>query len=270
MVMLNFPTQSFLADYNNVGGRGERVVSGALMSVTTTFSADDPTKLFDGDYSTGTFSFAAHTTGNLTIQFAVPQFIEEMTVYADAVTSQGPFVLQASQNGADWVDYAYDITFLAQSFTKIPLTPVNTIAYLYYRFVLDAGGRTAAGSIGEIDFKIAMNSQAIPVPGCDWKVSDSVSFAINENEFGDGFSQRSAQGMNNVRDTWSASWTNVSTREKETIVKFIRTMKGYRAFSWTAPGDAAPLNWSARDLKFTPQDVGYWSITSTFRQEFDL
>jgi phage-related protein len=271
MALPLFPAISFVTDYANAGGRDERMISGEIASVTTNLSASDPATLFNGVISETVFKFAAHTSGGIVIQFPEPKFIDEITWYQDQAASQGPFVLQGSNDGTLWSDVAAGLLFGVTSISKVTVLPLSTTPYMYFQLVLDGGGSTTAVPfIHEIEFKICSGNSGIIVPGVDFKSQNSVSFAINENQFGDGYSQRSAQGINNARDSWSASWTNITTREKDTIVKFIRAMKGYQAFHWVAPGDDAPSQWTARDLKINPIDAGKWGVTSTFRMEFDL
>lgn len=110
----------------------------------------------------------------------------------------------------------------------------------------------------------------LDVPNVDFNSNASVAFAVNENQFGDGYGQRSASGLNNVRETWNASWTNLYDVEADTLIAFFKARGGWEAFYWTAPGDPAPKLWTCRDARKTPVYGNGWTVTATLREEFDL
>lgn len=108
------------------------------------------------------------------------------------------------------------------------------------------------------------------VPSPDFNSKKTVKPRILENDFGDGYTQRAADGLNSLRREWSVSWTNLTTAQKNILIGFFESQLGYKAFLWTAPGDTAVRKWTAREWTEEPVAANIWSITSTFRQEFDL
>jgi phage-related protein len=72
-------------------------------------------------------------------------------------------------------------------------------------------------------------------------------------QFGDGYSQRSAIGINNTSETWSVTWKNRPSKECDNIIGFLEGLKGQHAFDWYPPetdvsgeaDTAAALNLSA-------------------------
>jgi phage-related protein len=104
----------------------------------------------------------------------------------------------------------------------------------------------------------------------DFNSSEDVAFKILENQFGDGYAQRSADGLNNTRRSWSVSWTNVTDAEMSEIYDFLIARGGWESFLWTAPKATGQLRWTCRSLKRQPTTSGYWKISASFRQEFDL
>jgi phage-related protein len=268
-----FPTISYVTDYNNPGGKGDRT---GIVSVWASYVAQSgtPSQLLDGDNtSTGVYSINPSQGLNYgwIFDFGTPKYIEEITWYQNAPGPQGTFAWEGSADGVVW-NTVYSPLVLGNGVKQvIPIYPIVSTAFRYYRLI-NIGGELSNNTVycQEIEFKIDDMGNSIPVPDCDFQSYDNVTFTIDENEFGDGYGQRSASGINNARDSWSASWTNVTTREKNTIVNFIRAQKGFASFYWIAPGDSIAAKWSARDLKIQPVDAGIWALTITMRQEFDL
>jgi phage-related protein len=118
---------------------------------------------------------------------------------------------------------------------------------------------------------------AIPTfPSGNWNIdvetANEVSFAILENTFGDGYVQRATDGLNSNRDSWNATFTNLTDAEATLLFNFIRERAGYKPFYWQAPGDVTIKQWTARDLKRQPTGVSnnlaYWKISCTLKEEF--
>lgn len=104
----------------------------------------------------------------------------------------------------------------------------------------------------------------------DFNSSGQDTPKVLENNFGDGYTQRAGDGLNNVRSQWDASWTNLTTPERDLIIGFFRQQMGYMSFYWTAPGESIPQKWTAREWKQIPVAGGFWKVTATLKQEFDL
>lgn len=86
-------------------------------------------------------------------------------------------------------------------------------------------------------------------------------------EFGGGYSQRSGDGVNLIRDTWRLGFSNRTIAEITAIDTFLRQQAGIAAFDWTDPTGATRKytceNWNASfsyDLDC--------SLTADFKQEF--
>lgn len=108
------------------------------------------------------------------------------------------------------------------------------------------------------------------VPAPDFSSKKSVKPRILENDFGDGYTQRAADGLNSMRREWDVSWTNLTLAEKNTLITFFEAQQGYKSFFWTAPGDTAQRKWTVREWRETPVVANNWTIQAQFRQEFDL
>lgn len=89
-------------------------------------------------------------------------------------------------------------------------------------------------------------------------------------EFGDGYSQRLAAGINSVIDQWEVTWTNLSTTDADTIEAFLSAKKGVEAFLWTPPRESQAKFFTCAQWSRQPSLPGADTVNATFRQEFDL
>ena len=96
-------------------------------------------------------------------------------------------------------------------------------------------------------------------------------FRVLEANFGDGYSQRAADGLNSVGRVWSLTWENRPDADIATIYDFLIDKLGFEAFLWTAPDEAAPRKWiCGEDISKTPVATGYATIRCEFEEVFDL
>lgn len=87
-------------------------------------------------------------------------------------------------------------------------------------------------------------------------------------DFGDGYSQRAADGINAVRDTYTVSWENITRTEANTADAFLRARGGWDAFYWTPPG-GTQKTWTCEDWKVTHTTATLDSLSATFVEVFD-
>jgi phage-related protein len=101
-------------------------------------------------------------------------------------------------------------------------------------------------------------------------IQSKVSFRILETEFGDNYSQRAVDGINPRREEWALTWNMLPTVEKEVIVDFLDERAGWQAFYWTPPSKSTARIFTCKEYTEVPMWVGFWKLTATFRQQFDL
>lgn len=90
----------------------------------------------------------------------------------------------------------------------------------------------------------------------DAGASRSVKPRVNRTSFGDGYSQRSAMGVNSQEESWSLAFTGKRKTEIQAIDQFLASQAGSTAFTWLTPnGDT---------LLFVCAD---WS--TAYRSDFD-
>lgn len=95
---------------------------------------------------------------------------------------------------------------------------------------------------------------------------ESVSFEVRTVDFGDGYTQRSAKGINNKVRKWSLVWQHENSEDVATIKSFLDSQSGHRPFFWTAPGDGSPSIWTC--VGYTEKDL--FTDNSTLSAEFEL
>jgi phage-related protein len=109
---------------------------------------------------------------------------------------------------------------------------------------------------------------AIPV---SYTTSGKTDFRVLEAPFGDGYSQRAADGLNSVRRTWNVVWTARPDADIDSLYDFLVALLGYEKFQWTAPDESTERDWVCKDpITKTPITAGYSTLRATFEEVFDL
>lgn len=93
---------------------------------------------------------------------------------------------------------------------------------------------------------------------------------VLQTNFGDGYGQTVADGIQNVRLTVNVSWLNLTDSEAQTLEDFLRARGGYLPFFWTPPRTATALKWRCQKWTRTPLECAYCNFSATFVQAFDL
>jgi len=96
----------------------------------------------------------------------------------------------------------------------------------------------------------------------------SVEPKVNVIEFGDGYSERTPVGLNNLPDVWNVKFT--TTRVKGLLIlEFFERHLGSKSFQWTNPlnrtGYYVCTKWSSDQMK-----GGHIAISATFKREFEV
>ena len=104
----------------------------------------------------------------------------------------------------------------------------------------------------------------------NWRVlvdaSGDVTYKVYTAEFGDGYSQDVAAGINAKRQTWNVTFKGRRV-EVLAIIAFLDTQAG-KTFFWKAPLVATVGKYQC--LKWSPVDHGggIWSINMEFKLKF--
>ena len=100
--------------------------------------------------------------------------------------------------------------------------------------------------------------------------SVEVDFAVRENEFGPGYAERDADGINNLRDTWNVEFGQMPYTEMAAVWEFLQNKKGYVSFWWTPPREDTQRKWVCVRLARTMASFNEWTINATFQENFSF
>lgn len=92
------------------------------------------------------------------------------------------------------------------------------------------------------------------------------AFRVLTAQFGDGYEQTAADGINNKTESWPLSFTGRATVITP-IEAFLDARGGWQAFLWTPPlGTQGYYKCASYESKQMGNDV--WQLTATFKQSF--
>lgn len=99
-----------------------------------------------------------------------------------------------------------------------------------------------------------------------------VQFDILKAEFGDGYSQRAADGINNSKEMYDVGWDSLTIAEANDIEAFIRARKGYESFFISSYDreSTSTRKFTCQKMSRKPAKPGYDSITLTLEEVKDL
>ena len=103
--------------------------------------------------------------------------------------------------------------------------------------------------------------------------SKSTSFRTLKAQFGDGYSQRAADGLNSKVDTWSITWEHLSSSDKDTVIAVLDTVGGWDYLTWTPFGESTQKKFILKDGNYSVSYIegGAWfNISTSLVQVFDL
>lgn len=69
----------------------------------------------------------------------------------------------------------------------------------------------------------------------DVSTSGRAAPSVLKARFGDGYEQRTADGLNSNMSIWELRWQNVPTTTLQAIYDFLKARKGVEKFLWTPP-----------------------------------
>lgn len=107
------------------------------------------------------------------------------------------------------------------------------------------------------------------------KISQSatggVKFRIIKSQFGDGYSQRTPDGINNRLESWNLVWDNITEADKFTLVSQFDSIGGSDYVTWTSfNGTVGKWILGEDGYSFSLKGGNIWSVTAQITQVFDL
>jgi phage-related protein len=104
----------------------------------------------------------------------------------------------------------------------------------------------------------------------DWGMERQFAPRVLKAQFGDGYAQRAADGINTNAVTIAATWTNLTTAEKDTIINFFTARKGHQSFYYQYVDETAPKVYVCEEWGYTHNDAGGYTVTATLQQVWDI
>jgi phage-related protein len=104
----------------------------------------------------------------------------------------------------------------------------------------------------------------------DWGLTRSYKPRVLKAEFGDGYAQRAADGINNNPVTLAARWTHLSESEKDAVVNFFVARKGFEAFNYTYEDEGTSKTYVCEEWSYAHVDADGYVVDATFREVFDI
>jgi phage-related protein len=92
---------------------------------------------------------------------------------------------------------------------------------------------------------------------------------VNKAQFGDGYSQRSGDGLNASPRVYTAAWAAIKADEAEAYEAFFDAHKS-TPFRWTPPLESAERKWTAGDSDTNYVGGSTVSFSVQLEEVFDL
>lgn len=96
----------------------------------------------------------------------------------------------------------------------------------------------------------------------------TVTYRVKNAGFGDGYVQRSVDGINAAVVTWDLVWKTLSISDANTIEAFLTARAGFEAFYYTAPSDVQ-RKYICGSVSRVQSEASGDTITVTLSQVFD-
>lgn len=98
----------------------------------------------------------------------------------------------------------------------------------------------------------------------------SASYRVRRVDFGDGYGQRSKDGLNTVRQQWRLVWERIPDAQAEQLRLFFADLGGVGVIEWTPYNQPDELKWTGTDFSSKPVGTLISTVSVTLMQEFDL
>ena len=95
----------------------------------------------------------------------------------------------------------------------------------------------------------------------------SAKVKVLKAEFGDGYTQYAADGINNVRYELSLRWDILTPAQCDPMVAFFEARKGYERFQYFASEDIV-RKWTCETWERSKIEGGLWELSATFIESF--
>lgn len=88
-------------------------------------------------------------------------------------------------------------------------------------------------------------------------------------QFGDGYQQRVADGINSNPAAWPVAFSNRDDTERDGILAFLEARNGTESFDWTPPFGGSAIKVTCSEWSWTPVRYNVNTVTASFKQVFE-
>lgn len=100
-------------------------------------------------------------------------------------------------------------------------------------------------------------------------IKEKFETRIARAQFGDGYEQDAAKGINSVRSVVTLRWDNLEDPDAQTIIDFARNQE-FQPFYYTLPQDTTQKKWVATEWSRTAREASISSVQMTIRESFEI
>lgn len=93
---------------------------------------------------------------------------------------------------------------------------------------------------------------------------------VNTTLFGDGYTQRSADGIHPLAEEWSLTFEYDNPTDRDTDEATLVTLGGYTYFLWTPPRQSVQKKYICSQWGTGYGDDGVFTLSAKFTQVWDL
>lgn len=98
--------------------------------------------------------------------------------------------------------------------------------------------------------------------------TNDVQPKLRKAQFGDGYSQRQADGINNAKEVWTVSFADRASTEIDAIETFLKGLNG-AYFTWIPPRQSVAKKFICEKWSRSINKGNIDSINAVFEQVFD-
>ena len=132
-------------------------------------------------------------------------------------------------------------------------------------FLLDDG-------LGWLDGATTSTTRVTP----DKTMTRSTTPKVFLAQFGDGYEQRAADGINSIKEEYTLSFNSRKKQEIDAIVSTLEARKGVTSFDFVIPSTAANGNLAEKTIRVvcstysqTYDNFDFYSLSATFRRVYE-
>lgn len=103
--------------------------------------------------------------------------------------------------------------------------------------------------------------------GCLSGPTGTKTYRVLTAQFGDGYKQVAADGINNVSQTWPLSFKSKTLQDIVDIRNFLDEKQGFKAFYWTPPLGVQGV-YRCPSIGIMAEVGDDYTITATFEESF--